>query len=148
MGTGSFPGVKSGRGVTLTPHPLLVPLSWKGRAITLLPLWAFVACTEPQCLYKGDLYLYFYIHLHRRTHRPCTTQARPNSSLGLSVADPCYSVNYGHFSTWPDQTTLRSAIQHCEREVKKGNQSSLRRQRLVCRGPWGVPEQKPAELSS
>ena len=27
MGTGSFPGVKSGRGVTLTPHPLLVPWS-------------------------------------------------------------------------------------------------------------------------
>jgi len=26
MGTWSFPGVKSGRGVTLTPHPLLVPL--------------------------------------------------------------------------------------------------------------------------
>ena len=26
-GTGSFPGVKSGRGVTLTPHPLLVPWS-------------------------------------------------------------------------------------------------------------------------
>jgi hypothetical protein len=24
MGTGSFPGVKSGRGVTLNPHPLLV----------------------------------------------------------------------------------------------------------------------------
>jgi len=27
MGTRSFPGVKSGRGVTLTPHPLLVPWS-------------------------------------------------------------------------------------------------------------------------
>ena len=27
MGTGSFPGVKSGRGVTLTPHPLFVPWS-------------------------------------------------------------------------------------------------------------------------
>ena len=27
MGTGSFPGVKSGLGVTLTPHPLLVPWS-------------------------------------------------------------------------------------------------------------------------
>jgi hypothetical protein len=25
MGTGSFPGVKCGRGVTLTLHPLLVP---------------------------------------------------------------------------------------------------------------------------
>jgi hypothetical protein len=29
MGTGSFPGVKSGRGVTLTPHPLLVSLVMK-----------------------------------------------------------------------------------------------------------------------
>jgi len=29
MGTGSFPGVKSGRGVTLTPQPLLVPLVMK-----------------------------------------------------------------------------------------------------------------------
>ena len=33
-------GVKSGRGVTLTPHPLLVPWSRKGRAIPLLHLWA------------------------------------------------------------------------------------------------------------
>jgi len=38
MGTGSFPGVKGGRGVTLTPHPLLVPWSRKIRAIPLLPL--------------------------------------------------------------------------------------------------------------
>ena len=54
MGTGSFPGVKSGRGVTLTTHPLLVPWSWKGRAISLLPLWAvrpvqsLSACTRVQ----------------------------------------------------------------------------------------------------
>ena len=40
MGTRSFPGVKSRRSVTLTPHPLLVPWSWKSRAIPLLPLWA------------------------------------------------------------------------------------------------------------
>ena len=52
MGTGSFPGVKSGRGVTLTFHPLLVPWSWKSRAIPLLPLWAvrpvqsLSACTK------------------------------------------------------------------------------------------------------
>jgi len=31
---------KSGRGLTLTPHLLLVPWSRKCRAITLLPLWA------------------------------------------------------------------------------------------------------------
>ena len=40
MGTGSFPGVKSGQGVTLTPHPLLVPWSRKSSAIPLLPLRA------------------------------------------------------------------------------------------------------------
>ena len=32
-----FPGVKSGRVVTLTPHPLLMPWSWNIRAIPLLP---------------------------------------------------------------------------------------------------------------
>ena len=40
MGTGSFRGVKSGRGVLLTTHPLLVPQSWKSRAIPLSTLWA------------------------------------------------------------------------------------------------------------
>ena len=34
---GFDPWVKSGRGVTLTPHPLLVLCSWKSRAIPLLP---------------------------------------------------------------------------------------------------------------
>jgi hypothetical protein len=54
MCTESFPGVKSGRGMTLTPHPLLVSWSWKGRAIPLLPLWAvrpvqsLSACTRVQ----------------------------------------------------------------------------------------------------
>ena len=33
-------GVKSGRSVTLTPHPLLMPWLRKSRAISLLPLWA------------------------------------------------------------------------------------------------------------
>ena len=51
MGTGYFSGVKSGRGVTLTPHPLLVPWSRKGRAIPLLslpavrPVQSLSACT-------------------------------------------------------------------------------------------------------
>ena len=52
MGTMSFRGVKSGRGVTLTPHPLLVPWSWKSRAIPLLllcavqPVQSLSACTR------------------------------------------------------------------------------------------------------
>ena len=62
MGTGSFLGVKSGRGVTLTPHPLLVPWSGKSRVIPLLPIWAvrpvqsLSACTR--------------VHLKQRDKRP------------------------------------------------------------------------------
>jgi hypothetical protein len=58
MGTGSSSGVKSGRGVTLTPHSLLAPWSWKGRAIPLLPLWAvrpvqsLSACTRVHFTFK------------------------------------------------------------------------------------------------
>ena len=40
MGTGSSPGVKCVRGLLLTTHPLLVPRSWKSRAISLPILWA------------------------------------------------------------------------------------------------------------
>ena len=64
MGTESFPAVKSGRDVTLTPHPLLMPRSIKSRATPLLPsvpvqysytstpAMGRTACTEPQCLYS------------------------------------------------------------------------------------------------
>ena len=52
MSTGSFLWVKSDWGVRLTPHPLLVPWSRRGRAIPLLPLWvvqpvqSLSACTR------------------------------------------------------------------------------------------------------
>ena len=65
MGTGSFPGVKSGRVVTLTPHPLLVPWSWKSRAIPLLPLWAvrpvqsLSACTRVYITYCSNCMWFF-----------------------------------------------------------------------------------------
>ena len=58
MGSGCFPGVKRGRRVTLTPHPLLVPWSRKSRAIPLLLLWAgrpvqsYSACTVQLYLYS------------------------------------------------------------------------------------------------
>ena len=39
VSTGSFPGVKCGRGVLLNIYPLLVPRSWKSRAIPLPTLW-------------------------------------------------------------------------------------------------------------
>jgi hypothetical protein len=66
MGTGSFPGINSGRGVTLTPHPLLVPWSRKGRAIPLLPLWAvrpvqsLSACTRVHFTFTFTRRLFLY----------------------------------------------------------------------------------------
>jgi len=41
MGTGYFLGIKSGRGVTLTPHPFLVPWSRKSRAIPCSPYGSY-----------------------------------------------------------------------------------------------------------
>jgi hypothetical protein len=52
MGTRSFPGVKYGWGVLLTTHHLLVPQSWKSRAIPLPTFWA---TTRPV---TETLYLY------------------------------------------------------------------------------------------
>ena len=46
MGTGSFSGVKCGRGVLLTTHPLLVPRSWKSRAIPVPTLCASCALLQ------------------------------------------------------------------------------------------------------
>ena len=62
------PGISRGEerpGRDADLSPLLVPRSWKSRDIPLLPLWAvrpvqnLTACTEPQCLYNGALYLFY-----------------------------------------------------------------------------------------
>jgi hypothetical protein len=74
MGTGSLPGVKSGRAVTLTPHPLLVPLVIRVelylyspyRPYSLyrasVPVQSLSACTEPRCLYRAPIP--FNLHAH------------------------------------------------------------------------------------
>ena len=75
MGTVFFPGLKSGRGMTLTPHPLLVPWSKKGTAIPLHDLWAvrpvqsLSACTRvtftftlPEMKLRLFQFTYFSIH--------------------------------------------------------------------------------------
>ena len=53
MGTGSFPWVKCSRDMLLTTHPLLVPWSWKSRAI---PSTDPLGHTGPV---TGSLYLFF-----------------------------------------------------------------------------------------
>jgi len=59
MGAGSFPGIKLGRGVLLTTHPLLVQRSWKSRAsyTSTHPL----GHTGPV---TGSLYLYLFLSVY------------------------------------------------------------------------------------
>jgi hypothetical protein len=42
----SFPGEESDRGVTLIPHPLLVPRSKNSKSIPVLSLRAFMGCEK------------------------------------------------------------------------------------------------------
>ena len=60
MGTGSFLGVKCGRGMLLTTHPLLVPRSWKSRAIPLPTLWATPGLNRDH--FTFTIYIYIYGH--------------------------------------------------------------------------------------
>jgi len=66
MGTGSFPGVKSGRVVTLTAHPLLLLWPWMSRAIPLLPLWAVRPVQSLSACTRGALYTFHQICIHTR----------------------------------------------------------------------------------
>jgi len=70
MGTGSFPGVKSGRGVTLTTHPLLVSWPRKSTAIPILPLWPVLSVQSLSACNKGALYLYI---TWRRVTKLCSS---------------------------------------------------------------------------
>jgi len=75
MVTGLFLGVKSGRGVTLTPHLLLLPWPWKCRAIPLLLLWAvqpvqsISACTRVTFTFSFVLAGYLKVFNKKRKHK-------------------------------------------------------------------------------
>jgi len=107
MGTGSFPGVKSGRGVMLTTHPLLVPWSRKGRAIPLLPLWAIQpvqslsACTRVH--FTGFFFYppYWRLFLHLQPEvAPCHGD-RVLLIMGSWPCSPIKSVSMGRGSICP-----------------------------------------------
>jgi hypothetical protein len=57
-GYGSFQGVKCGRGVLWTIHPLLLPRSWNSKAITLPTLWATPGVLRGYCTFT---YVLVYI---------------------------------------------------------------------------------------
>ena len=94
-----FLGVKSGWVMMLTPHPLLMPWSWKGRAIPLLPLWAvrpvqsLSACTRVHFTF----YIIIFINNKRAIElEVCTSQFCLNSSF--SKGTDTLSLVTGHWN--------------------------------------------------
>ena len=82
VGTVSFPGVKNDRGVTLTPHPLLVPWSRKGRALPLLPLWAVRPVQSLSACKRVTFTFTFYTRaLHTHTHTRIIRQLQGGSNM-------------------------------------------------------------------
>jgi hypothetical protein len=96
MGTGSFPGLQSGRGVTLTPHPLLVPSSRKGRFIPLLPLWA----VRPVQSLSACTRVHFTLPLTKET---CVGLNRVSSAVNMLFSpDTSWLVKNNKYSQWRD----------------------------------------------
>ena len=70
-------GVRSGLGVILTPHHLLVPWSRKSIVIPLLPLWA-VRPVQSLSAYKREHFT-FLIKVKQSHYRPGVAQRIPGS---------------------------------------------------------------------
>ena len=87
-----FPGVKSGRGLTLTPHPLLVPWSRKSGAITLLPQWAVRPVQSLSACTRMHFTLYHYVAL---------ISVHEESGIKRISVKVQYHLRYVHQCLWP-----------------------------------------------
>ena len=83
MGTGSFPGVKCSRGVLLTTQTVLVPRSWKSRAIPLPTLWDHTAPVTGS-LYLKCFQLIFFFKKFILTFRWTSWQQDCNTMLRVT----------------------------------------------------------------
>jgi len=124
MVTGSFPGVKSGRGVTLTPHP---PSSAVGHERVELYLYSPYG---PYGLYRASvpvqgwpLPLLFFI---QAWHAFIITHFKPHYSILPNIHTTGCPTRYGtrhlfyNFTTNEDiATKFEANLPHCVRNVKE-----------------------------
>ena len=82
-------GVKSDRGVTLTPHPVLCRCQERVDLHLYSPYGPY-GLTEPQCLHKGALYLYLTTTTTTTTTTNVTCQSRTLPLQGAKVFRICY----------------------------------------------------------
>ena len=106
MGTGCFPVVKYGRGVLLTTHPLLVPPSWKNRAIPVPTLWATTGPVTGSLYHSIKLYSYRTTVVYGVSRWPILRYAARDCILNNvffhreDLALLCLSNN-GFIGVWP-----------------------------------------------
>jgi len=95
-------GLKRGRGVTLTPQPLLMPWSRKSRAIPLLLLWAvrpvqsLSVCTRVHFTFFYTLFLLPIAQLYRATSAAAYSYELAENAISLLLSrqltsTPCLS---------------------------------------------------------
>ena len=126
MGSGSFPGVKSGQGVTLTPHPLLVLWSWKGSAIPLLPLWAvrpvqsLSACTRVTFTYTLHVTCFkFYVWMAWwwSDERNLLPDKLNNTILCLTRSMCAFIIVFNTITKWDFQYKKKSFCVTCNTSI-------------------------------
>ena len=118
----SFPG-KSGRGVVVTTHPYLAPMS-KSRTIPLRPFWVFIACS------RATFTLFYML-------QPCASYSNCRHvviSVQFSRADGCARWflndnvsmtnciclwNAGVYKSFYSAVCTRKFIEFCRRESFK-----------------------------
>jgi hypothetical protein len=121
MGIGSFSGLKSGRGVTLTPHHLLVLWSRKSRAIPLLPLWAVRSvqslsdCTRVRFLRRLSRGYHYQPCFQRNTRNYVLSVlqvGRYVASVGLEMGVEC-SASHSGCNTQCGRAASTSSTRRC-----------------------------------
>ena len=116
MGTGSFPGVNSGRGVTLTPHPFYCRGQERVELYLYSPYGPY-GLYRASGLYKGALYLAFYIDF---TKYVIYILNRNICSIRYSFlccehflklkADLCLNFKHNSRFIWPIRTTIKFVL--------------------------------------
>ena len=89
LGTGSFPRVKSGRNMTMTPHPLLVPWSRKSTATPLLPIWA----VRPVQSLSACTNMHFTLTFHAKSRQYWTDMKRIWANPVISFSEKKLQTN-------------------------------------------------------
>jgi hypothetical protein len=110
MVTGSFPGVESGRGVTLTPHTLLVPRS-KNKVELYLLSFNRIQSRVVTGLLTGHNTLRRHLHLMRLTDCPLCRKCGADDETSAHILCQCEALAslrhayLGSFFSEPEEIT-------------------------------------------